>query len=194
MYIQIVLVIAISLVALAGMARGRKRRFRPYLSGNIDRSFTLGTLAANTGILSSGGSTVVDTTFCSSIECNYAMNNYTGVNNAGPIRLYAVHSDYALSEAEQYIESSGSWDQGDKIQQEQRSRKVKLIGQFYPQGGSGAGATNDMNQGRKLKTKLNWLLNEGDTIQFLAYNAGSAALSTTDPAVVINGKANLWPQ
>ncbi len=153
----------------------------------------LGTLAASTGIRQLLADTVVDTTWCSSVRAVYAMGNYTGIANAGPIVVYVAHSDYTLAEVEEVIEQTGSWDPGNKIAQERGRRKVKLVGQFYPQGGSGAAATNDLNEGRPLTTKLGWMLTEGDTLQYVFYNTGTQALATTDPIVEANGHANLWP-
>ncbi len=183
-----------ALLCLATMARrGSKRKFRRYLRGNINISKALGTLAQTVGILQSVSDVVEDTTWCSSIKCQYAMNNWTGVINAGPIQVYVAHSDYSLQEIEAYIESTASWDQGDKIAQEVRSRKIRHVGQFYPQGGSGAAATNDMNGGRFVRTKIGWMLSEGDTLTFCFYNGGQVAVGTTDPVVEIMGHANLWP-
>ncbi len=121
------------------------------------------------------------------------MNNWTPLASVGPISVYVAHSDYSLSEIEAYIEAAESWDQGNKIAQEIRRRKIRLIGFFPTAAGGGATVTHQMNQGRLVRTKIGWALSEGDTLQFCFYNNGGLAVGTTDPVVLVNGHANLWP-
>ncbi len=49
-----------------------------------------------------------------------------------------------------------------------------------------------LNDGKPIKTKLNWILQEGQTLAFVGYNMGSVQVQTTTPDVRILGHANLW--
>ncbi len=173
--------------------RARRRKFRRYLRGNIALTQLLGTLAGRVGISDTVGDIVTDTTWCSSIDCTYAMNNWTGIANAGPIDVYVAPSDYTAAEMEAYVESASSWDEGDRIAAEVRRRKVRYVGSIAPHGGSSSAAVNAMNGGRIVHTKCNFRINNGQTLRFLFYNAGNTAVGTTDPQVMVNGHANLWP-
>ncbi len=133
---------------------------------------------------------MVDSTRCSSIKCTYSLGGATPGDNIGPVIVGVAHSDYTSAEIEAYLEAASSWDIGDKIVKEVRSRLVRVIGVFdIPEG---VGQAVRLNDGRAIRTKLNWLLAEGDTLGFWAYNSGPAAYATTDPNLIVQGKANLW--
>ncbi len=98
-----------------------------------------------------------------------------------------AHSDYSASEVEECLEAQSSMDVGDKIAQEQANRLVRSIGFF---GGSElADSSLNFNDGRPVKTKLNWLLSIGDTINLWVRN-GSDTVYTTGTGLAILG--NIW--
>ncbi len=181
------------------MARRPKRQYRRrsgggfrggYLPGNIDQDLGLATLAAKTAVLTATN-TVSEKRRVSSIKAVYALSDFTVAANAGPIMVGVAHSDYTLAEIEEWIERSGSWSMSDLVADEVRKRLIRRIGVFrIPP--SAAGAV--LNDGKPIRTKLNWSLITGQGLQFFAYNLGTSALSTTSPNVNIQGKANLWPQ
>ncbi len=192
---NIVMVVFITTLCLAQMATKSQRRsnFSKYISGSIDHRLQIGSsLAANTLIGSNITQVTVDTCRVSSIKCSYSLNNFTPTANAGPIIVGVAHSDYTDAEVEQWLETSGSWDRGNTSAREQRSRMVRQIGRFMigPDGASTDAQV--LNGGRMIKTKLNWLLTEGQTVKFWAFNAGSVAVATTNPNFEIQGSANLW--
>ncbi len=191
--------IIMTLVALLGLAKRKgRRKFRRYLRGNINMLVNLGsTLAANTGIRFITSGTVVETAYLSSVRATYTMKNYTEVADAGPIIVYLCHSDFSLAEVEAYIEASGSetWDQGDIPAQEimSRGRRIRQVGVFQQYAGGVAGSFV-LNNGKPVHTKCGWQLRTGQGVILVFYNTGSAALTTTDPEVNVNGHANLWPR
>ncbi len=183
------------IMALGLMAKAKPRRRRAmgtYIRGNITLDLTLGTLAARTAVLSAFQDTVVNRTFISSIVATITLSNATGVDNVGPILFGYAHSDYTGAEIEEYIELVTSWDAGDKVSQEIGSRLVRRVGTIE----TPALSTDSrvFNDGRPIKTKLNWMIQPGQTIDFWVYNLGTAAFTTTDPNVNIQGHANLWPR
>ncbi len=175
------------------VAKHGKRRFRRYQGAKIDQQLNLATLAGDTLLGVVLANTVVDKTWCSSVKAVYGVTNWTPVADNGPLLLGWAHSDYTDTEVEQAIEALNSWDTGDKITQEHARRKVRIVGYLH-NGGATAAVNSVMNHGNPVTTKCGWMLESGDTLRFWCYNAGTAAFSTTDPLVTVNGKANLWPQ
>ncbi len=182
------------LIAMLAMAKHRRRRrkinWSTYLSGAIEIRANLGTLAGKTLLTFPVGSNVSDTTRVGSIKCIYSLSGMTAGDNIGPIAVGVAHSDYTSVEIEAYLEATGSWDRGDMVQREVRSRRVRLIGVFNTP--ATVGESSRLNDGRPVKTKLNWVLSEDDTLDFWFFNMGTGALATTDPQVNVIGKANLW--
>ncbi len=164
-----------------------------YIRGSIDEDLQLGTLASKTVASGLWDETVNERTLISSIVCSWSLDGITSPQ--GPIMFGVAHGDYTAAEIEQVIENTGSWNEGDKVNQEISKRQVRMIG-ILEQGGGGSGVIEDygFNVGKPMKTKLNWILNQGQTIRMWAYNLSGSALSATDPAMRANGHANLWPR
>jgi len=171
---------------------GKPRRganFANYLKGNIGLDIALGTLAPDTGIL--GPTNVLnERARCTSVKNTYTLSGHTPAENEGPIMMLVAHSDYTLAEIDAWIEQTDSWAAGNKVAKEVSARLIRKIGIFpNPEIVGGAVVLND---GKPIRTKLNWQLNSGQGLNFVAYNLGSVALATTDPNVNVQGHANLW--
>jgi len=175
---------------MAKHGKRRNRDFSRYIDGNIQTAMALGTLVSRTVVSQVVNQTVVDSTRISSIKCTYSLNNFTIGASRGPIMFGVAHGDYTTAEIEAWIEATSGWNQGDMIAKEVRSRRIRTIGILVPPATLGEQA--QFNDGRPVKTKLNWLLAEGQTISFWAYNLGSVALANTDPVLLATGRANLW--
>jgi len=190
----LMLLIYITLIAMLAMAR-KPRKKRPmgrYIRGNIDADTALGTLAAQTGIRTALAAVVTERTLVSSIVCTYGLQGFTVTDNVGPVVCGVSHSDYSLVEIEQWIEqTTGAWAEADLVAQEISKRKIRRIGTFAPPLSL---ATVSLNDGKPIKTKLNWILNSGQTLAFWVYNQGSVAIGGTDPDFHATGHANLWPR
>ncbi len=164
-----------------------------YIRGNVDEDLGLGTLAAKslvTGVFDEG---VSERTLISSLIATYSIENFTPGAGIGPLLVGIAHSDYSAAEVEAYIETLDSWKEADKIGQEVGKRQIRKIGVFRRQSGA-AVDTQALNEGRPIKTKLNWILNKDQTLDLWVYNMGSAAIATTVPVVHCEGHANLWPR
>lgn len=185
--------IYILIVALAMMARKprRRRRMGRYIRGNLDIDIDLGTLATKTAILGSTD-TVIDRTLVSSVVATYSLSGMTAASGDGPLEVGVAHGDYTLAEIEGFLELTTSWKETDMLDREILSRKIRRIGVFDTPATVGESYT--LNDGKALKTKLNWIVTNGQGLNFWVYNLGTSALETTDPNVNIRGHANLWPR
>ncbi len=170
------------------------RKFRKYLRGSVDEELAIATLAAKTVIGVDFDETVNERTLVSSIIGRYALSNVTPIALNGPLLVGVAHGDYTDAEIEEWIENTGSWNEGDKIGQEIAKRKIRRVGLFQTSPTSVPADTAVLNDGKPIKTKLNWILNQGESLKLWAYNTGSVAFATTAPVVDLQGHANLWPR
>ncbi len=171
--------------------KGRGRKFRRYLKGIINQVFQLGTLATKDVASVVNGDTVTEKAWLSSVVLRWAMSNFTPGVTKGPILVGVAHSDYSSAEIEEWIENLGGWEEADQTGQEIGRRKIRQVGVFEtPDSSSDSVALND---GKPIRTKCGWMLTTGQNLRMWAYNQGAAALTTTDPAVTIDGHCNLWP-
>ncbi len=190
---MIEMLLALILVIMA-KKKGRKRSFRRYLRGAVEVLGDLSALGAGVVVEFAmvGGGSVNERTFVSSIKCSWVLSNLTEQFSDGPIVVGVAHSDYSVSEIEAWLENAGSWDEGNLVQQEIAKRKIRRVGVFEtPAQALGMVSLND---GRQITTKCGWILNQGQTLHFWAWNSGSSALATTAPELAVSGHANLWPR
>ncbi len=189
------ILIYITLIAMIAMAAARKpkRRMGRYIRGGVDENLGLGTLAASALVSADFDETVRERTLISSLVASWSLSNWTPIASVGPIVVGVAHSDYTDAEIEAYIENLESWDEGDKIGQEIGRRKIRRVGQFAVTAVGDVGVMV-LNDGKPIKTKLNWILNAGQTLSYWAYNQGTAAVATTNPDVRLQGHVNLFPK
>ncbi len=189
------LLIYITLFAfLVGMAKARRRRrMGRYIRGGVDENLGLGTLAAATLVSAIFDNVVNERTLISSLVASWSLSNWTPIESVGPIVVGVAHSDYTDAEIEEYIENLNSWDEGALIQSREINRRlVRRVGQFdIP---ASATESSVLNHGKPIKTKLNWILLQGQSLRYWAYNQGTAAIATTNPDVRLQGHANLFPK
>ncbi len=174
---------------MADKKRG-KRSMKRYLRGSVDENLALSTLGSKVLIGDTWDESPEEKTLISSIVCQWSLDQLTSPQ--GPILFGVAHSDYTDAEVEEVIENAGSWDAGSKVEQEVAKRLVRIIGSFVSDSGGTGPVDLKFNDGRMLKTKLNWVLNTGDTLKMWAYNLSGTPLATTDPQMRCSGHANLW--
>ncbi len=164
-----------------------------YIRGKVDETLALTTLAANTLVSVSFDETVNERTLISSIVASYSLSNFTPAADVGPFIVGVSHGDYSEAEIEEWIENAGSWNEGNLVDsREIGNRWIKEIGQLEV--AEDATKTAVMNDGKPIKTKLNWILTQGQTLRLWVHNRGTAAVATTVPDVLASGHANLWPK
>ncbi len=95
-----------------------------------------------------------------------------GTTGDGPLTVGICHSDYSNTEVKECLESGASIDQGDKIAQEQGNRLVRIVGSMLP------GEEENLNDGKPIKTRLNWMIDIGSAVNVFVYNEGSGSLTT----------------
>lgn len=161
-----------------------------YVRGRINETLALSTLAGETLISDIFDDVVNERSRISSIEIALAIQEYTKGAGIGPVMVGVAHSDYTDAEIEAVVENTSTWEEQDQIGQEIARRKVRILGIFETP--DVASESTRLNDGRKLKVKLNWILDSGAGLRLWAYNLGSAAFATTSPLVTAVGHANLW--
>ncbi len=176
------------------MARKRNQRsMGRYLKGNVDEELAATALAPKDVVGAVFDEVVNERTRITSIDATYSLANFTPIANAGPLIVGVAHSDYSDAEIEEWIESTGQWNEGDLVaSREIGKRLIRQIGAFATPDDAADIVT--LNDGKAIKTRLNWILLQGQTLRLWVYNSGSAAVATTAPSVTVNGKVNLFPQ
>ncbi len=176
-------------LGVAAKDRRRRRKMGKYIRGNVEESLPLTTLASRTLAQVAFDETVNERTLVSSLVAVWSIEDFTEGNDIGPIMVGIAHGDYSGAEIEAWIENTASWNEGDLVQREVANRKCRRVGVFD------SDRTGDvLNNGRAIKTKLNWILNQGQTLRLWGYNLGLAAVATTVPNVSVDGHVNLWPR
>ncbi len=181
-------VLAVILMAKHGR---RRRRYRRYLRGQIDFAMDVGTLGSKVVVSANVGDTLIEKAWLSSVKATYSLQEYTPAAGDGPLLIGLAHSAYTSAQIEAWIESGGSWDSGNQVDQEIARRKIRRIGIF--KNPSGVGLNEVLNDGKPITTKCNWQLTTGQTVRFWVYNMGESGISSADPDFKAEGHANLWP-
>ncbi len=164
----------------------RRRKFRRYLKGKLDETLPLGALAADALFTQNVGATVNERAFVSSMKANWSTSEHTP--DQGSLRVGVAHGDYTTAEILAWIENTGSWNEGDTINQEIAKRKIREIGVF-----PGALSQESLNDGKPITTKLGWILLQGQTLKLWVLNEDDSVL-TTGTDVIVGGHVNIWPQ
>ncbi len=122
-----------------------------------------------------------------SVDASYSWTDIVAAVDDGCV-FGLAHGDYSAAEIEECLESFASIDPGLKIEQERSRRLVRSIGTIqgsHDSANSGAA----FNDGRRVKTRLNWLITPGQQLQLWIRNA-SGVVWTTGSSVSIAG--DLW--
>ncbi len=177
---------------MANKPRKRRGNMAKYVKGALDELIDVGTLAARTLKATITDEVMVAEGRITSIVATYSLSGYTIGTDIGPLLVGVAHSDYSDPEIEAVIENTASWDFADLVQQEVARRKVRIIGQFPMASGGNVGDAQVLNDGKPIKSKLNWLFKAGQGLDFWVYNLGTGAFATTTPDVHIEGHANIF--
>ncbi len=117
-----------------------------------------------------------------SVKCTWTLKGLTA--GEGPLVFGFNHSDYSVTEIKECIEAQAAIDQGDKVAQEQANRLVRIVGSF-----SGSASNEKFNDGRPMKTRLNWSIGIGDAVNMFTYNDSGATLTT---GAIVDTNGVLW--
>ncbi len=170
------------LVLLAGLAK-RKGRRRRMTSANFRKVQT--NFAGGLGTLASLVATVISLSNGMSTECRVSRLKGTLLWNdatAGDtIYCGIAHSDYTSAEIEEWIESTGGVDFGNLIDGEISRRLIRNIG----------GMIAPDVPSLRFNQKLNWRLDDGDSLNIFVYNRGPDPLNTGSELIMM-GEMNLF--
>ncbi len=153
--------------------RGRKRRRWNPNNAIVRQSVTraLGTLLA---------SDLIGATMVLASDEEYRAISYNGTwtlsghtAGEGPLHVGVAHGDYSDTEIEEWFESQLAMTRNDMVTREHADRRCRKVGTF-----SGLGATEVLNDGKPIRTKLNWHITEGGIIRLWIYNQSGATLTT----------------
>ncbi len=164
-----------SSACMAKHGRGASRR-KGYRYLPVDNILTVGNLITKDVIANDFDAVVDQDTFMVSSDLVWGTEGATAGD--GPMVVGLAHNDYTAAEIEEFIEASASWDSGDKIANERRKRKIRIVG-IFPL----AAADEVLNDGRPLKTKLGFVVEIGNTLKVWAYNPSTGTIAT---GVVVN--------
>jgi len=99
----------------------------------------------------------------------------------GPISVGFAAPGYTAAQVEEAIEAAGAIDIGNPVAQEQANRLVRTVGTC-------SDVRPSLQDGRIIKTKLNWRIAIGDQLQVFVYNQEGGPL-VTGSAVLFQGHA-----
>ncbi len=167
--------------------RGGRRRF-PLKKVSIQASSAVGALASLDVVTAAISQAGVDTYRLISVKAAHAIADLGAAIDDG-FEFGYCHSDYTAAEVEECLESQAAMDMGDKVAQEQANRLVRKVGVISATGSPTAGGGLLFNGGMPVKTKLNWLMSIGDTLNIYVRN-GTAVIYTTGSLLLSNG--DLW--
>ena len=175
--------IMLALCVLLAAHRRRKRRYN-LRKVRISASSALGALAALDVVSNVVINAAADTYRLISVIASYGWSDKAQIDDGAAFGL--AHSDYSAAEIEECLEAVTAIDLGDKIAQERANRLVREIGTIT---GSTeiTGAGLPFNGGRRVKTRLNWLMSIGDQLQLWIRN-GSGVVYTTGSVITIDGE------
>jgi len=164
-----ILVLGLAFVLLAKHGKNPKRRRYNLRRVRITPELALSTLASDTALTALTTGVATDTYRMVSIIATWALRGITG--GEGPITVGYAHSSYTVTQIKECLEAF-SIDQGDKLSSEQAGRLVRIVGTFSSE------ADTMLNDGKPIKTRLNWKIAIGSQVNIFAYNEDTQPLAT----------------
>lgn len=171
--------------------KGKGRSMRGYFRGNVNEHLDINALATKTLVGTPFDDVVSERTLVSSLVATWTLKGSTATAQSGPFRVGVAHSDYTDAQIEEWIETTQSWDVSDKLASKEISQRlIRTVGMLHS--AATIVETSVLNEGKPIKTKLNWMLNEDQTLKMWAYNDGFGNSPAEVAVLQLNGHANLW--
>ncbi len=144
----------------------------------ITGSVAVGALASGDVISGAFTTASVESYRLKSINLSYSWTEIQALIDDG-FEFGVAHSDYTAAEIEECLEATEAIDLGDKIAQEKTNRLVRTIGRINSGNLVTAGSgSSQFNDGRLRKTKLNWLMTTGKTLNIWVRNSSGVIWTT----------------
>ncbi len=151
----------------------------------VANSFAIGALGALDVVADGITSAPTERIRVISANLTWSLADMTPTDDA--VEVGFAHGDYTAAEIEECLEAQSAIDAGDKIGQEKTNRLVRTVGVFPDVVAAGGGQT--LNDGRPIKTRLNWALQTGKTLNVFVRN-GSGTVYTTGGKLITSGE--IW--
>ncbi len=130
----------------------------------------LGTLASDTALtVKLAGGTSTTPMVVASVNLTWQISALTA--DEGPLTVGLAHEDYTVAEIKECLEASAAIDAGDQIAKERANRKIRIVGTIDSE-------DERLNEGKPLKTKLNWFFPAGLGVEIFVFNEQTGALTT----------------
>ncbi len=173
-------IILLTLVLLLAAKRtpSRKRSFN-LRAVRTTASVTVGNLVTITAVTAAVFGNADGAYRIMSMKATWSMTNNTAGD--GTLICGYAHGDYTVAEIKEFIESGASISIGNKIAGEQAGRLIRIVGAF-----PGQDVEEVLNDGRPIKTRLNWAIPIGTNFNAFVYN-DDGAQRTTGGGVRVNG-------
>ncbi len=174
------IILLIMAVAVIGMAKRRRRRWNSNNQVVAIAAENGITTVIDQGVAALGLTIAADEEYRAiSLNARWSIRDHTP--GEGPIMVGLSHGDYTAAEIKEFIEATGMMTRGNLIAHEQGNRRCRRIGTF-----AGVLAEETLNDGKPIRTKINWHIPVGKTLNSWAYNQSGATL-TTGTVVVTQG-------
>ncbi len=171
---------------MAGNPTRRRRKFN-LRRVRVNGAVTVGALAALDVIQGVVTVASLNKYRLVSVHASYSLSGLGAQEDEGQ-EFGLAHSDYSAAEIEECLEAAAAIDVGDKVAQEQANRLVRSIGIMTGPAAVASGSRS-YNDGRKVRTKLNWVIGIGQTLNYWVRN-GSGVVYTTGATLLVAG--DLW--
>lgn len=164
-----ILVSLLLFVALVGAAKRRRKKQRLSVPKFVT-TCAVGALADAT--VSVTDMTDTDRTrYLISADAVWTMRDHTA--GEGPIEVGYAHGIYSATEIKEAIESGASWASDTLTALEKSRRKVRMVGVF-----PGLSTEEVLNDGKPIRTKLNFTITDGENLSVYVYNRSGGSLTT----------------
>lgn len=151
--------------------KGKRRNYNKFVAIPFQSTITLGTLADQTALLSSLlGAELAEDLFVLSIDGEWSVRQ--NALDDGPVSVGFCHNDYDVAEIAENLTIEIS-DPGNKIAQERSRRLIRKAGTF-----SMATVGQSLANGRPIRTKMKFLIDNGHGPGMWAFNHSGSGLTT----------------
>ncbi len=166
--LEIILLLIVGLALLAKKTPKRRRfNLRKVKASPSVGITTLASVTAFTGVFFGNADGAYRPV---SMESTWSMEDH--VPGEGPILVGYAHGDYTVAEIKEFILSGSSINIGNMVERERAERRIRHVGTF-----SGENASETLNDGRPIKTRLNWRIPIGTNLNVWFFNDSINALS-----------------
>ncbi len=159
--------------------RSRRRRNSNFFAYPLNTTHPLGTLAA--GVITSAAMTAFGTTRVRVISADLTWAIAGSTAQEGPLRVGLTSSNLSNTEIGEALDAAPT-SKADIIAIERSKRPVRSVGQYEIQS-----TTEVLNDGKPIRTKLQFGLDEGIELNLWVRNVSGIANLTTGAAVIVSG-------